>query len=118
MSFSYCPDCYNSDYRYPVSYTHLDVYKRQVYCLHRRRETQAREWSQPILLQCVPEMYQRCLLYTSVEQGKVLNQELKHNIKDTVKKNVNGEQFLPFVPRWSFLEAYTGLVLLPPKWCP
>ena len=25
----------------------------------------------------------------TVEQGKVLNQELKHNIKDTVKKNVN-----------------------------
>ena len=24
----------------------------------------------------------------TVEQGKVLNQELKHNIKDTVKKNV------------------------------
>lgn len=25
----------------------------------------------------------------TVEQGKVLNQELKHNIKNTVKKNVN-----------------------------
>lgn len=25
----------------------------------------------------------------TVEQGKVLNHELKHNIKDTVKKNVN-----------------------------
>ena len=25
----------------------------------------------------------------TVEQGKVLNQELKHNIKDTVKKNVS-----------------------------
>ena len=25
----------------------------------------------------------------TVEQGKVLNQELKHNIKDSVKKNVN-----------------------------
>lgn len=25
----------------------------------------------------------------TVEQGKVLNQDLKHNIKDTVKKNVN-----------------------------
>lgn len=25
----------------------------------------------------------------TVEQGKVLNQELKHNIKETVKKNVN-----------------------------
>ena len=25
----------------------------------------------------------------TVEHGKVLNQELKHNIKDTVKKNVN-----------------------------
>ena len=26
---------------------------------------------------------------TAVEQGKVLNQELKHNIKESVKKNVN-----------------------------
>ena len=26
----------------------------------------------------------------TVEQGKVLNQELKHNIKESVKKNVNG----------------------------
>lgn len=25
----------------------------------------------------------------TVEQGKVLNQELKHNIKESVKKNVN-----------------------------
>ena len=31
----------------------------------------------------------------TVEQGKVLNQELKHNIKETVKKTVGGTEEVP-----------------------
>ncbi len=31
----------------------------------------------------------------TVEQGKVLNQELKHNIKETVKKTVGGAEEVP-----------------------
>ena len=31
----------------------------------------------------------------TVEQGKVLNQELKHNIKETVKKTVGGTEEIP-----------------------